>query len=113
MKTVVSVRLFDKIITENHKSPPKRGLENINIEGEYEDIEECEESEMEDSNDLRQFKYHSQGYSALGAFHGKTSQMSNMHMDSILQEKDYSINRLQHELNSRDRESQKWRKRFK
>jgi hypothetical protein len=76
-------------------------------------LEEGEgESELTESRDMRRHAHHSRTYSAIEA-HPKYSQMSGLNFDSVIQEKDYSISRLQHELYDQHKAEQKWRKQLK
>lgn len=70
------------------------------------------ESEISESKDMRKHAHHSQAYSAIEA-HQKQSQISGINLDSVIQEKDFSINKLQHELYDRHKSNKKWQKRFK
>lgn len=72
---------------------------------------EAEESEMEDSEDFPQPRPPSQQYS-ITETKPKYSQMSNLNLDSVLQEKDVSICRLQHEVFDWEKTNAKWRKRY-
>jgi hypothetical protein len=74
-------------------------------------VEENEESEIEDSDEIRRYKHHSQQYSMVKD-RPRYSQMSNLNLDSVIQEKDISINQLQHELFDKDKLSEKWRRRY-
>lgn len=86
-------------------------LEDANAEYEGEG-EDCEESEDE-SRQLQNFRNQSQYIGGLDMRARRTSQTSNINFDSIIQEKDISIGKLQNELYSKDKTNKKWRKRFK
>ena len=43
----------------------------------------------------------------------KHSHISNLHLDSVIQEKDFSINRLQNELQNKVKTSKNWERKFK
>jgi hypothetical protein len=76
-------------------------------------LEEGEgESEDTESRNMRQRANHSQAFSAIEA-HPKYSQMSGINFDSVIQGKDYSINKLKHELYDQHKAEKKWRKQLK
>lgn len=106
MIVVVSNFLF----LDKEKSPHKP--HNIELDHHSEESEENEESETENTNELQLLDPRSEYNSGYEEKDRKYSHYSNINMDSVIQEKDFSINRLQHELYNRDKSSQKWKKRF-
>lgn len=83
----------------------------IQYEGEF--VSENEESEDEFlRTDFRRQLQRSKVYSALDEYHRGTGQFSNMNIDSIMNEKDQNINRLRNELYDKERQKQKFKRKY-
>ena len=90
---------------------PRKEILGINIEAENKEEGEGE-SEMDESQYFKRKAHHSHAQSVIEP-HLKHSHISNLQLDSAIQEKDFSINRLQYELHDKERDNRKWQKRFR